>query len=1170
MLRRTGFAALFVLATLVAGTLAAIPASAAANPTLSVTIASSNGGSGRVTSSPAAISCPGTCSGSFVKGTVFTLTATPSTGSSFANWSGACSGSSTTCTITLSATMKVTANFSLNRYALSVAKNGSGTGTVTSSPTGISCGTTCSATFFYPTSVTLTAAAASGSVFTGWSGACTNPSGTCSVTMSQARNVTATFQLIRTLSVTKSGSGTGAVASSPAGINCGATCSAGFADGTSVTLTATPGASSAFSTWSGACSGSATSCVVAMTAARSVTATFVPTFVLTVGRAGNGSGSVSSSPAGIACPPTCSAPFPQGTAVILTGSPATGSSVTAWSVGTCTATSTTCSVTVNAAVSASVTFTLVKHALTVTRIGNGTGSVAASPGPLCGLECGTLYDYGTSVILTPTAGTGSYFDGWGGACSGTGGCTVVVTAPTSVSAAFTLTRHVLTVVADGTGSGTISSDVGGISCGSTCDATYDYGTTVTLTAIADAGDAFTGWSGGGCTGTGTCAVTVTAATTVTATFRPTNLLTVTFETGNGGGSVASSPDGIDCTDTCAAPFPDTTTVTLTATPDTGSEVAWDGVCLGETGLTCEVPMSEARDVSVTFTLVKVELAIDVVGLGSVDVTAGTSSSACDADCAPVFDYGTSVTLSATPDTGYYFVAWGGDCVVSGADCTISMNGDRTASVTFSPTEMPVELTSDGNGSGSATWSPSVGPDCIDCTVIYDYGDTVTITADPDTGSHLAGWGGDCVVDPLVPDVCVIAVRRAMSATVTYTLDVHTLSFAKLGVGAGSVISGDGRIVCGADCTSTSESYNYGSPVSLAAANAVGSRFKGWSGACSGLGSCDLTVTGETAVAATFTKIWTISAARTGSGTGSVASGDGRIACPSTCSYVYEDGDQITFSATASTGSTFSGWSGPCEGTGVCTVTADAVTTVTATFTINSYDLTVTKAGTGVGTVTSSPAGISCDATCTDQTAQFTHGTTVVLSATAPTGSLFTGWSGAGCTGTGPCSIPMTGAASVTATFALSYQLTVSKSGNGTGALTSNPGGISCNNNCTGPASAWYVENTSVTLTAAPATSSNFTGWSGACSNASGTCTVSMSEARTVTATFELKTFALALTVAGTGAGTVTFSPAVAGTPCTETCAPIYTYGTNVTLTATPSPDAPLSTFAGWSNGCTGT
>ena len=77
---------------------------------------------------------------------------------------------------------------------LTVATSGNGSGTVSSSPAGISCGATCSYAYATGTMVTLTETPASGSVFSGWSGACSGTGG-CSVTMSQARSVTATFTL---------------------------------------------------------------------------------------------------------------------------------------------------------------------------------------------------------------------------------------------------------------------------------------------------------------------------------------------------------------------------------------------------------------------------------------------------------------------------------------------------------------------------------------------------------------------------------------------------------------------------------------------------------------------------------------------------------------------------------------------------------------------------------------------------------------------------------------------------------------------------------------------------------------------------------------------------------------------------------------------------------------
>ena len=77
-------------------------------------------------------------------------------------------------------------------------------------------------------------------------------------------------------------------------------------------------------------------------------------------------------------------------------------------------------------------------------------------------------------------------------------------------------------------------------------------------------------------------------------------------------------------------------------------------------------------------------------------------------------------------------------------------------------------------------------------------------------------------------------------------------------------------------------------------------------------------------------------------------------------------------------------------------------------------LTVNKTGNGLGTVTSAPAGITCGTTCSTTV---TTGTTVTLTATQAPGSTFTGWSGGGCSGTGPCTLTLTADTTVTASFA---------------------------------------------------------------------------------------------------------------------------------------------------------
>src|ERR1700739_109292 len=83
---------------------------------------------------------------------------------------------------------------------------------------------------------------------------------------------------------------------------------------------------------------------------------------------------------------------------------------------------------------------------------------------------------------------------------------------------------------------------------------------------------------------------------------------------------------------------------------------------------------------------------------------------------------------------------------------------------------------------------------------------------------------------------------------------------------------------------------------------------------------------------------------------------------------------------------------------------------TTTTTANTFQLTVTPPAAGAGSITSSPAGISCPTTCT---ASFASGTSVTLSETPGTNYYFSGWSGA-CSGTTSCSVTLSAAANVTA------------------------------------------------------------------------------------------------------------------------------------------------------------
>ena len=212
--------------------------------------------------------------------------------------------------------------------------------------------------------------------------------------------------------------------------------------------------------------------------------------------------------------------------------------------------------------------------------------------------------------------------------------------------------------------------------------------------------------------------------------------------------------------------------------------------------------------------------------------------------------------------------------------------------------------------------------------------------------------------------------------------------------------GSGRIEAGPEPLAGGK-YSAGTPVNLKAIPDAGFAFTGWSGDCSGTAdTCTVVMDRPRNVTATFMAQYTLYPTVLGPGTVTPTGGK------------YLAGTVVTLTAAPATDAVFVGWSGDaCGGSSslTCDVTMDRTKSVTATFALKQFALTLKKDGTGSGAITASPS-----------LPTYNSGAVVGLTATADPGSQFTRWSGDACAGsTSPtCSVTMSAAQTVTATFTL--------------------------------------------------------------------------------------------------------------------------------------------------------
>lgn len=363
--------------------------------------------------------------------------------------------------------------------------------------------------------------------------------------------------------------------------------------------------------------------------------------------------------------------------------------------------------------------------------------------------CATTFYYSSNnanwgPVTTPNS---NYYSGTATNFSLTGISTQAATMTGSISFTPPVTKT-LTVSKNGTGSGTVTSSPAGISCGSTCEASYLQNENITLTATSDSSSIFTGWSGGGCTGTGTCVVSLANDTTVAATFATTTLgealnipgINVTT-TGNAnwfpesstthdGSSAAQSGDIAD-SQTSSMQFTVTGPGTLSFWWKVSSESSYDYLkfyiddLVQNSGISGTVDWTQVSGIDIpsgTHTLrwtyskdgsmssgsdtgwvdqIFMEHTLDVVlsGNGTGNVTSNPAGINCSSGgCAVNYNLGTLVSLIATPSGSSTFGSWSGCTTASGTTCNVTMNERKLITATFdSPNKVKIL-----NGSSYAT------------------------------------------------------------------------------------------------------------------------------------------------------------------------------------------------------------------------------------------------------------------------------------------------------------------------------------------------------------------------------------------------------------------------------------------------------------------------------------
>ncbi len=420
---------------------------------------------------------------------------------------------------------------------------------------------------------------------------------------------------------------------------------------------------------------------------------------------------------------------------------------------------------------------------------------------------------------------------------------------------------------------------------------------------------------------------------------------------------------------------------------------------------------------------KATLTLTKTGEGEITSTDNTIN--CGETCEADYEVDSSVTLTATPATGYSFTSWSGDCSGTSATTTVTMDTAKNCAAHFDKSSGQKTITINKTGKGRATVKIDISAedrmhlcktDCSEMTQPIFTANEIVLTATPAKGFILKQWAGDCSG---TDNQITVPMTASKTCTAHFDLDpnleMYALTVNK--VGSQGRLVAKGGIDCGENCTAY---YPGGQNVRLEAQfNEADTLFLGWKGDCSGFqNQVYVTMDAAKSCSASFkpynpAEEFALNVNNGGDGLGTITErvkGDntsfscrGKAGCKQS-QHQYASGSQVILSAIPETGFEFTGGSGDCAWEsdtdnngrlrGTATVIMDQAKTCTAEFGLKAdltwHKLTFYTVGTGNGSV-NNPARIDCGNQCTAD--YYEAGKTFWLKAEPTALSQFMGWSG---------------------------------------------------------------------------------------------------------------------------------------------------------------------------------